>query len=168
MAFKNRTCRVCGEHKTMENFQEHGYQCRSCRTEKQRINWASLSEDEKRKRQKNGKYQKEYAKKNSEKIKRVSRETHLKRKFNITTEQYETMLNNQGGVCYICQNLCDTGFFLAVDHDHNTGIIRGLLCKNCNSGLGMFKDNQESMRRAIEYLNVNQFEKRNVDNHGRS
>jgi len=74
-------------------------------------------------------------------------------KFEITEEDYQRILKSQGGICAICKNRDSRN--LAVDHDHETGKIRGLLCSNCNRGLGRFKDSAERLQSAIDYLKVN-------------
>lgn len=79
-----------------------------------------------------------------------SREYNLKRKFNLSLDEYDTLLKSQNGVCAICGNTCTKA--LAVDHDHTTEKVRGLLCNNCNRGLGHFKDNQQYLQQAITYL----------------
>jgi hypothetical protein len=66
--------------------------------------------------------------------------------------KYDEMLVAQDNSCYICKESCSTGFRLAVDHDHNSGQIRGLLCKNCNTALGLFRHDIELLKRAISYL----------------
>lgn len=76
----------------------------------------------------------------------------LKKYYNITVEQFENMYSSQNGVCKICKRICPSGRRLSVDHDHDTGKIRGLLCMKCNKGLGSFEDNVENMKIAIEYL----------------
>lgn len=76
----------------------------------------------------------------------------LKRRYGISSEDYENILIKQQYVCVICQNKCKTGRNLAVDHDHNNGKIRGLLCSSCNQGLGNFKDSKELLQKAIKYL----------------
>lgn len=64
------------------------------------------------------------------------------------------MEEEQGGVCAICGNpeTDKRNHRLAVDHCHETDKIRGLLCKSCNIGLGMFKDNTNNLTRAVAYL----------------
>lgn len=114
--------------------------------------WQSLPIEERKKRQNKSEYQKEWARKNSARVKELSRAQHLKRKFKITVEEYEQMLKNQNSVCWICQKKCETNYALAVDHDHKTGNIRGLLCKNCNTAIGMFKEDVDVIMRAIEYI----------------
>lgn len=61
------------------------------------------------------------------------------------------MLEAQGGCCAICK--APKGNKLCVDHDHRTGKVRGLLCSNCNAGLGMFKDSEDLLQSAKGYLN---------------
>ena len=86
------------------------------------------------------------------------RERQLKHKFGIDLEQYMNLLKGQKGVCAICHNgETSTNKWgevknLAVDHDHETGIIRGLLCQGCNAGLGHFRDDKETLTEAIRYL----------------
>lgn len=75
----------------------------------------------------------------------------LKRKYGIDKIEYQKLFNNQKGLCAICKNP-ETKKKLAVDHCHSTGIIRGLLCMNCNNGLGRFKDNPKRLQQAIVYL----------------
>lgn len=76
----------------------------------------------------------------------------LKKNFGITIEQYDAMLKEQNGVCAICGNKCKSGRRLAVDHCHKTGLNRGLLCANCNRGLGLFSDSTKLLIAAIKYL----------------
>lgn len=75
-------------------------------------------------------------------------------RFGITPAQYAEMLIAQGGKCCICSLVFDgvTPRQEHVDHDHVSGRVRGVLCTDCNLGLGRFKDNQESLRFAIAYL----------------
>ncbi len=74
-----------------------------------------------------------------------------KRKYGITREEYVRALTLQRGRCYICGEFF--GEALRVDHDHKTGKVRKLLCNNCNTGLGSFKEDPIRLNRAIEYLN---------------
>lgn len=80
------------------------------------------------------------------------RSRQLKRKYGMSSEEYDQLLEDQGGVCAICGSECPTGRRLAADHDHETGCIRGLLCSRCNPGVGMFQNDPELLRRAAEYL----------------
>lgn len=82
----------------------------------------------------------------------------LKRKYGISQEEYDHILLEQNGVCAICGNkenhIHKSGKLkdLAVDHCHNSKKVRGLLCLNCNQGLGRFQDSIENLQRAIDYL----------------
>ena len=80
------------------------------------------------------------------------RADNLKRMFNITPEDWELKASAQKYKCAICKKECITGKRLAVDHDHETGKIRDLLCGNCNQGLGKFKDSPQLLDEAAEYL----------------
>ncbi len=80
---------------------------------------------------------------------------HYARKFGITVEDYERMLAAQAGRCAICNSTEPGGRgVFHVDHDHATGTVRGLLCTNCNAGLGQFKDDPALLRAAANYLEV--------------
>jgi len=78
-----------------------------------------------------------------------SRTYHLKRRYGITAADADEMMAAQGGLCAICR----TGAAAQVDHDHATGKVRGLLCFNCNGGLGQFKDRIDVLQAAVSYLN---------------
>jgi hypothetical protein len=77
--------------------------------------------------------------------------------YGITLEQYNQMSESQLGVCLICKrkSLNRWGIELCVDHCHETGKVRGLLCDKCNKGLGQFEDNISVLECAIEYLKQN-------------
>lgn len=83
---------------------------------------------------------------------RYKRDHQLKSQFGISLNDYEKILESQGGVCAICKERPEET--LAVDHCHSTGIIRGLLCASCNNGLGRFKDDPELLVAAIDYLSI--------------
>lgn len=70
-------------------------------------------------------------------------------RYGLTPDDYAAMSEKQGNVCAICKQ---SGPRLAVDHDHETGAIRALLCKGCNVALGSMRDNPELMNAAAEYL----------------
>lgn len=73
---------------------------------------------------------------------------HLRRRYGITAEDADAMLEAQGGLCAICQ----AAPAAHVDHDHETGVVRALLCFNCNGGLGQFKDDPRVLRAAAAYV----------------
>ena len=82
---------------------------------------------------------------------RVSqREGRLWRTYKITTEEYEAMLKKQNNQCAICNKTIDKN--LCIDHDHKSGIIRGLLCGKCNQGIGLLNEDISTFKRAIRYL----------------
>lgn len=81
----------------------------------------------------------------------------LRADFGISLADYNVMLSVQGGVCAICKQpethkRNDKVKALAVDHDHGTGKIRGLLCADCNTGIGKLKDSVNVLQSAIDYL----------------
>jgi hypothetical protein len=82
---------------------------------------------------------------------------YLKRSYNISLRDYEKMLKEQKSLCAICKTEGWTmaehhNLKLVVDHCHTTGIVRGLLCHNCNRALGLLQDSQENLENAIDYL----------------
>lgn len=77
---------------------------------------------------------------------------HLIRSFGMTIEEYEDLLERQNYVCAICKRPPSPNKKLAVDHRHRHDMIRGLLCGNCNRGLGMFKDDIAVLKNAVTYL----------------
>ena len=76
----------------------------------------------------------------------------LRKQYGISPEQYEQMLADQGGKCATCRRE-DPKKRLAVDHDHETGEVRGLLCGPCNRFLGWINENPEVLRVMTAYLN---------------
>ena len=83
----------------------------------------------------------------------VDRKHWLKKAYKLSPEQYEILLKQQNFSCKICEtHISFLPDHLCVDHCHNKGIIRGLLCKRCNMGLGLFDDNISHLKRAIPYL----------------
>lgn len=96
----------------------------------------------------------EYAKvrraKNPEQIRYNVWKSKLKINYGLTPENYETMLKEQNNRCKICSETFTSTAH--VDHCHTTGKVRGLLCGNCNHGLGKFKDNTKLLQNAITYL----------------
>ena len=76
-----------------------------------------------------------------------------KNRYGITPEQYLDLFNRQKGTCAICGKSAFNNKLLAVDHDHSTGVIRGLLCDNCNKGLGFFDEKTLLLKKAMMYLN---------------
>lgn len=74
-------------------------------------------------------------------------------KYGITKDVYDSFYDEQHGCCAICGiHQSDLKQSLSVDHDHRTGRIRGLLCCDCNFGLGRFKDDLDILKKAIMYI----------------
>ena len=91
-------------------------------------------------------------------VRQYNREWALRRYFNMTIDDYLELLKSQGGVCAICKSDDPKSkgesneLAFHVDHCHDTGRIRGLLCGPCNRGLGYFQDSIELIQNAKEYL----------------
>jgi hypothetical protein len=105
---------------------------------------------------------KEWKKKNSDRMYNNNKNSALRRKYGISENDYKNMFNKQNGLCAVClkpettlNNTKTRVKLLAVDHCHETNKIRGLLCALCNQGLGKFKDNEDNLTRAINYLREN-------------
>ena len=77
-----------------------------------------------------------------------TRHYHLVRRYGITGAQADALLASQGGLCAICRERPAEH----IDHDHVTGEVRGMLCFNCNGGLGQFRDRPDLLRLAAAYL----------------
>lgn len=74
------------------------------------------------------------------------------RRYGLTNEQLEEMTKQQQGLCAICKSPPKEGRRLDVDHNHITKEVRGLLCNNCNRGIGHLQENPEILSKAIAYL----------------
>lgn len=140
-----KRCKSCGEDKEITDFSLHpaskdgrNPRCKACKNREASAYYQANQEEITRKRKSQGSAEKNW-------------EYDLKRKFGITRERYEAILDEQGGVCAICK-VAPTTKRLAVDHDHQTGEVRGLLCLSCNMGLGYFKDSKNRLVNAIHYL----------------
>lgn len=141
---KTKHCPSCGLEKPLEAFSKNrktkdglAVYCRMCYSEKCKKSHAKVKADPLA-------YAEYLAK---------ERDRHLKRTFGISSADYDAMLRAQGGRCAICRDTsCKSGVAFAVDHCHATGKIRGLLCRDCNTSLGKFNDDIETLQRAIQYL----------------
>lgn len=131
-----KTCRTCGQAKFASDFSKHGGakdglrpECRSCH-----------SKFHKEQRAKNGRDR--------------YRRYELKRKYGITLEKFNEMLAAQDGKCAICGGVKSWGErkALCVDHNHETGAVRAILCNSCNAGIGDFRESPELLTKAIQYL----------------
>ena len=77
-----------------------------------------------------------------------TRHYHYRQKYGISRAEFDDMVDAQGGLCAICRRRPAT----QVDHDHDTGKVRGILCLHCNAGLGALKDQERLVWAAIDYL----------------
>ena len=83
-----------------------------------------------------------------EKVRARGRRSNVRQKYGLTDAQYDALLAEYGYACAIC-----FGYdVLCVDHCHETGKVRGILCGRCNSGIGFLRDSVELAKRAVEYL----------------
>ena len=87
----------------------------------------------------------------TKRARRSKHNTHLKTAYGITIQDYDNILASQGGKCAICKGGTSKRHF-AVDHNHRSGQIRGLLCARCNTGLARFMDEISLLRRAVRYM----------------
>lgn len=93
---------------------------------------------------------KKWIKRNPEKQRAYVTRYNLARSCQGDADQYQQLFEEQGGKCAICKQECHRR--LAVDHNHETGKIRGLLCMNCNTGIGKLQDDVLLLEKAILYL----------------
>ena len=131
-----KTCPKCKQTKSLEDFGVHngrgsGRQvaCKECR----RI------------------HVKKWRAENPDKQRLIGRKKRLSL-YGLTISDYEKMLESQNGVCACCHAPCDSKNSLAVDHDHKTGAVRGLLCVRCNRAIGLVKENTQTLLNLVDYL----------------
>ncbi len=93
-------------------------------------------------------------KKDPVKTRVAERRKMLKTNFGITLEQYDQMFEKQNGVCAICNGINADGRRLAVDHSHETGKVRGLLCTRCNIGLGTYENRKEEFKKYLRSYKI--------------
>jgi hypothetical protein len=143
-----KTCACCKEFLAEENFSTDQSRkdglfkyCKKCNSEQYKKNRDAKCE-----------YQKEYRSKNKARYKAWSRKTHLKKKYNLTEDQYNNMLAQQTNSCAICKGLFTSILVPQIDHCHTTGRVRGLLCRPCNTAIGMLKDDVTILQNAQNYL----------------
>jgi hypothetical protein len=162
-----KRCSICNEWKEYSEFTRHstmrdGYlkQCKKCKNQQSRDKTKNRNEmSEEELLQARFKDKKKYDnlvsnKRRNQKRRRTMRSLHLRRTYGMTIEEYESIYKAQDGCCGICgaKEIETPRKVLSVDHCHETGRIRGLLCDRCNLGIGMLGDNLQSLQRAVEYL----------------
>lgn len=138
----NKPCRVCGKDRVPPYRQvKHDYICNLCNNDK----YKGIPKT--RRAQYNNKplaNKETYSNKRKAQI--------IQYKYGLTIEQYTALYNKQNGTCAICHTPLIKPH---IDHDHTTGIVRGLLCLHCNLVLGHAKDSTKTLESAIAYLQDN-------------
>ena len=144
-----KTCVKCLHRKHFDNFTDQSKapdgKCNTCRD--------CLKKYRQETKQRQQAWSKQYNKDNGEYI----RYKRLNDKYGVNKEWYEQTLKDQDHRCAICGTLEAKGNgnkHFHVDHDHDTGKVRGLLCAECNTGLGKFQDSVDVLHKAISYLNL--------------
>ena len=155
-------CRTCSIKATTQWRQSNPEQVREYDRRWRRENRTKRLESERRLIQNRNEHPENYAKtwrqKNPEKAKELSRIHSWKSaNINITYDEYLHLKKIQDNKCAICNSLPSTKE-LAVDHNHTTGSIRGLLCDRCNKCLGLFKDDSNLLHNAFSYLEKHDME----------
>lgn len=131
-----------------------GCWCRVCRKAYHAV-WYARNQEAKRKQNK------EWADKNRPLARRLSRRAYIHKRYGLSAEQYAGRLESQQGLCAVCHQpetriVKGTLACLCVDHSHQSGKIRGLLCSRCNYTIGLLKDDVALFRSAAAYLEANQ------------
>lgn len=83
---------------------------------------------------------------------RTATNTRIKKRYGITIDDYESLIAAQGDACAICGGHERNGTLFSVDHDHDTGKVRGLLCRTCNAAIGLFQERIDLIESALSYL----------------
>jgi Recombination endonuclease VII. len=137
-------CSKCGADKPRDQFKPKSHWCLDCHKQYKkewRIRKGEAGRAQKR----------EHYRENHDEIREKQVWARLMTRYGITQEEYEAKHDEQNGLCAICHKPCKTGQRLVVDHNHETGENRGLLCKSCNLHLGVL-EKQLWVERATAYL----------------
>jgi len=147
-----KVCKKCKRELSLEMFSKHPKSkdrlqgsCKECER-KWYKSWRARPEVLKRIKEQ----QKQWAKRNVDNRKLNRKKYNLKVNFGISIEDYNKLLLRQNGVCAVCGS--NTNRSLAVDHNHETGKVRGLLCGNCNTALGLLRENIQIIEKLKGYL----------------
>ena len=158
MTVKTRMCCRCSQEKPISEFYDGRGYCKKCRREYQR-EWREKNPEKarawsKRNPSKRKAINDKYKEINREAIRVSDRRYQLERVYGMTLEEYDDLLIRQDGSCAGCEatEYNDRSYHLAVDHNHETGEMRGLLCLRCNRILGLANDDPVMLRRLAEYL----------------
>ena len=150
-----KVCSKCKQEKNINKFYKKKinkdgltYECNECHKKYYKTYYLKNKEEINIKRKP---YFIEYAKLNKNKKRKYNKNYHLKRRYGISAIQFEELLKKQNYKCSICKTNLNN-IKQCVDHCHTTEQIRGILCDNCNVGLGKFKDNEAIMLNALQYI----------------
>lgn len=157
---ESKKCSRCGEEKPHSEFYQDKARkdglypsCKPCsRAAKKASNERArerLGEEAYQERRRG--YVSRYRERHPERVRELDRKHFLKGKYGITPADYERMLAEQGGTCRVCGDPPTTKL-LAVDHNHETGAVRGLLCSRCNTALGLLRECPQRAARIIHYI----------------
>jgi hypothetical protein len=89
---------------------------------------------------------------NKEKRKIIVQQNNYKKRYGLTAQQKQAMIEDQGGKCAICQSDLQTTHNVCVDHCHKTNKVRGILCRKCNLGIGHLNDSIDILKSAQKYI----------------
>lgn len=164
MAADEKACSKCKRFLPIDAFSDRAdapdgksYVCRRCNSTHNAAIRKRYAEDVEF-RDKRIEYYKKYRQKYPEDVRERQRASKLWLHYGMTLDEYEALYRAQGGVCKICHGGPHGGpdwarkQWLSVDHCHETGRIRGLLCDDCNIGLGKFAEDPKRLATALEYL----------------
>ena len=156
-------CRICGELKPLEAFYRatgirdgHRNECKPCFQAGQKAKYNSTEAVPRVKRwqernpERLAAYRAEY--RNRPERKRAMRDLYYRRTFGITADDVDALIEKQGGKCLICGRTPERLASWHVDHCHETGNVRGILCIDCNQGIGKFHEDPQRLRAAADYL----------------
>ena len=162
-----KRCRDCGEFKPLSEFYKapgmrdgHRNDCKSCnlaaKAERYRADPEKAIARVRKWQQENAERLHAYQRERRQRpdVKAKERAGHLRRKYGISPEEYEALLHAQGGRCAICRREPNPKISLHVDHDHELGTVRGLLCVRCNNGIALFDESHEVLRDIAAYLDA--------------
>lgn len=126
------------------------YICRTCTAKRQEDYKQRVGPD--RVRARAAKAARERWNHNPDKMRKAKFASALKSRFGMSMDDYQALIAKQGGGCAICKTVLEGLRQVHTDHDHGTGLVRGILCQRCNLGLGHFRDDTKLLRAAIGYL----------------
>jgi hypothetical protein len=165
---ESKRCRICGQVKPLGDFYRasgmrdgHRSECKPCFGAQAKSRYESDPTRSTRaveratvwrrdNPERSAAYQAEYRQRPERK--RAMRDLYYRRTYGVSADEVDAMLEAQGGGCAICGSTPERLASLHLDHDHEHGHLRGLLCVSSNQGLGQFRDDPELLGRAIEYL----------------